>query len=60
MAAFAPRIGSVDSPDSMCGFGYKSLVIMSGYNVVIVQKQDRNWVNLVIWYGTFMLEYLLV
>ena len=32
----------------------------SGYNVVIVQKQDPKWVILVSWYGTLMLEYLLV
>ena len=41
----------------------KALVIMSGYsgyNVVIVQKQDPKWVILVIWYGTLMLEYLFV
>ena len=34
-----------------------------GYNewlLVIVEKQDTKWVILVIWYGTLMLEYLLV
>ena len=34
-----------------------------GYNewlLVIVEKQDPKWVILVIWYGTLMLEYLLV
>ena len=34
-----------------------------GYNewlIFIVEKQDTKWVILVIWYGTLMLEYLLV
>ena len=38
------------------------VVMMSGneWLLVIVEKQDPKWVILVIWYGTLMLEYLLV
>ena len=36
--------------------GYNEAI---GYSTETVQKQDPKWVILVIWYGTFMLEYLL-